>query len=93
MMRTLGVLFALLLVPLQTPAQDIPPIIDMHMHAGIVGGDLSLGLCVPWVTQFPAWDQNRTWQQIWLETMTDPPCSYPIGWPGRGGPNRTTGEP
>lgn len=81
MMRTLGVLLALLLVPLQSPAQTIPPIIDMHMHAGIVGGDLSLGLCVPWVTQFPAWDPNRSWQQVWLEAMTDPPCSDPIWSP------------
>lgn len=80
-MRTLGVLLALLLVPLQSPAQNSAPIIDMHMHAGIVGGDLSLGLCVPWVTQFPARGPNRTWQQVWLEAMTNPPCSDPIWSP------------
>ena len=80
-MRTLGLLLALLLVPVQSTPQNIPPIIDMHMHAGIVGGDLSLGLCVPWVTQFPARAPNRTWQQAWLEAMTKPPCSDPIWSP------------
>jgi uncharacterized protein len=83
MMRSLGLMLALVLVHRQVPAQNVPPIIDMHMHAGIVGGDLSLGLCVPWVEQFPAWDPNRSWQKVWLEAMTNPPCSDPI-WSPKG---------
>lgn len=84
--RLLVIALALSLVHLPTRAQEPrvqerPPIIDMHMHAGIVGGDVSLGLCVPWVTQFPAWDPNRTWRQVWLEAMTNPPCSDPIWSP------------
>lgn len=53
----------------------------MHLHAGIVGGDLSLGLCVPWVSQFPPWDPDRPWEQVWFETMTKPPCRDPIWSP------------
>lgn len=64
-------------------AEERLPIIDMHLHTGIVGGEPSMGLCVPWVTQFPAWDSKRPWQDVWLETMTNPPCSDPI-WSPKG---------
>jgi uncharacterized protein len=37
MMRASGLMLALLLVPLQTPAQQRPPIIDMHLHAYPIG--------------------------------------------------------
>lgn len=37
MMQALGLILALLLVPLQTVAQQRPPIIDMHLHAYPIG--------------------------------------------------------
>jgi predicted TIM-barrel fold metal-dependent hydrolase len=54
----------------------------MHLHTG-VEPEMRLGLCVPWVTQFPAWDPNDgPWADIWLKAMTDPQCPDPIWSPG-----------
>jgi predicted TIM-barrel fold metal-dependent hydrolase len=54
----------------------------MHLHAGIEP-EMRLGLCVPWVTQFPPWDpKDGPWADIWMEAMTDPPCADPIWSPG-----------
>lgn len=62
-------------------AQEELPVIDMHLHTGISGEDLSIGLCVPWVKQFPPWDPNRPWKEVWMETMKNPPCPDPIWSP------------
>jgi len=44
---------------------------------------MRLGLCIPWVTQFPPWDPNDgPWADIWMGAMTNPPCADPIWSPG-----------
>lgn len=81
MIRPLLLALAVALAPLPTQADEAPPIIDMHLHTGIAGGDTALGLCIPWVTQFPPWDPERAWGDVWMETMTKPPCADPIWSP------------
>jgi predicted TIM-barrel fold metal-dependent hydrolase len=62
-------------------AQERLPIIDMHLHAGI-DSEMRLGLCVPWVTQFPPWDpKDGPWADVWMGAMTEPPCADPIWSP------------
>lgn len=63
-------------------AQQPLPIIDMHLHT--VGDNPRTGLCIPWVEQFPAWDAQPQWGEVWLEAMTNPPCPDPIWSPGDG---------
>lgn len=78
----LVLMLALSLAPLPTHAQERPPIIDMHLHTGVLP-DTRFALCVPWVTQFPPWDPKAgSWKDIWWEAMTNPPCPDPIWSPG-----------
>lgn len=72
---------ALLLPLLGACAQQRLPIIDMHLHAS--SRTLSWALCVPWITQVPTLDQNKTWEGAWNAAVTNPPCSDPI-WPPNG---------
>jgi hypothetical protein len=74
-------LLALGLLPLDAYAQHRLPIIDMHLHA--TDGNLPWAVCIPWVTQGPAWDPKRAWKEVWHEAVTSPPCPDPI-WPPKG---------
>ena len=74
-------LLALSLLPLDAYAQQRLPIIDMHLHAS--DGSLPWAVCIPWVTQVPAWDPKRAWKEVWHEAVTNPPCPDPI-WPPKG---------
>ena len=68
-------LLLLLLLPLQVYPQRLP-IIDMHLHAS--ERTISWAICVPWLTQVPERDPNRTWEDAWKFVVTNPPCSNPI---------------
>ncbi|MAW81169.1 MAG: metal-dependent hydrolase [Parvularcula sp.] len=52
------------------------PVIDMHLHA--YEEEIPAALCVPWITQFPAWDTREAWNDIWIKAMVEPPCDDPI---------------
>lgn len=81
MTKRLAYVLAPLLMPVQASAQQRLPIIDMHLHA--TDGSLRWAVCVPWVTQVPAWDQRRPWTDVWNDAVTKPPCADPI-WPPAG---------
>lgn len=63
-------------------ASAAPPILDMHMHAlGIADeGPPPIAVCVPF-ENFPAWDQRRPYQEVWLERLKNPGCSNPVWSP------------
>lgn len=52
------------------------PILDMHLHA--IEPLPPVGLCIPWVSQFPPHDPRRPWAEVFFEAMTEPPCTDPI---------------
>ena len=52
------------------------PIIDVHLHAYEQGAPFYL--CIPWMTQFPAWDGQGEWEDVFFQTMTEPDCPDPI---------------
>lgn len=58
------------------PLSAQEPIIDMHLHAW--DDNASLALCIPWSTQFSAWERDTPWGDLWMEGMTNPPCDEPI---------------
>ena len=70
---------ALLLPRLDNHAQQRLPIIDMHLHAA--DRSLPWALCIPWVTQVPLLEANKTWEESWNAMVTNPPCSNPIRSP------------
>ena len=63
-------------------ANAAPPILDMHLHAlGIADqGPPPVAVCVPFES-FPAWDQRRPYQDVWLETLKKPSCANPVWSP------------
>lgn len=75
LMQILATFFTVSLACAQSP----PPIIDMHLHAE--EEDLPFAICIPWATQLPAWDQQRKWEEVFFEAMTNPPCADPIWAP------------
>ncbi len=40
-----------------------------------------MGLCIPVVTQVPAFDPSRPWEEVFLEATKNPPCSDAIWSP------------
>ena len=36
------------------------------------------GCGLPWVTQFPAWERERPWEEVFIEAMAKPSCANPI---------------
>jgi len=80
MMRTLGLVLALLLVPLQALAQQPPPIIDMHLHAYTAdhNGPPPLGLCIPLYAYLRPLDPGR---EVFNPASREPQCADPIWSP------------
>jgi uncharacterized protein len=80
MMRTLGLMLALLLVPLQALAQQRPPIIDMHLHAYTAdhNGPPPLGLCIPLYAYLRPLDPGR---EVFKPASREPQCADPIWSP------------
>lgn len=74
-----GFLLTALALAAPVSAQRPAPVVDMHLHAE--SSDFPVGLCLPWIRQFPPWDQDRSWEEIFLEAMAEPPCDDPIWSP------------
>jgi uncharacterized protein len=77
------------LLPLFVLAAAIPahakprePIIDMHMHAMGANdqGPAPLAICTPF-PEFPAWDQRRPYEEVFMERLTKPTCPDPVWSP------------
>lgn len=58
------------------------PIIDVHMHAMAADeqGPPPLAMCTPF-NQFPAWDQRRPYNEIFLDGLKRPTCNDPVWSP------------
>ncbi len=58
------------------------PIIDMHMHALAADeqGPPPLGMCTP-IEEFPAWDQRKTYAEIFIGRLKTPTCKDPVWSP------------
>ena len=81
--KLLVVMLALPLVPLQLPAQERLPIIDMHLHANAAhaNGPPPLAICVPLHAYMPALDPRESWEEVFLAALKNPRCSDPIWSP------------
>jgi predicted TIM-barrel fold metal-dependent hydrolase len=79
----LGVLSCLLLAvgAAPTAAQNRPPIIDMHMHAGRFDLMPRTGVCSPFDPPAPLWDQRRAFVEVWQAMLESPPCADPARSP------------
>lgn len=77
-----GIIIAGLLCACTTTISQPPldhydgPIIDVHLHAFKEAPPFSL--CLPWIKQFPVWDQREDWGTQGLEPMLNPSCDDPI---------------
>lgn len=58
------------------------PIIDMHMHALAADeqGPPPLAICTPF-EEFPAWDQRKTYTEIFIGRIKQPTCKDPVWSP------------
>jgi len=76
--------FALLpaLLPVETAAQDRPPILDVHMHALPADhqGPPPLGMCVGRAIN-PAWDPSGDYGEVFMDMLKRPPCDDPVWSP------------
>lgn len=59
-----------------------PPIIDMHMHAFAADdqGPPPMGMCTPF-NEFPVWDQQRPYSEIFMDRFKRPSCKDPVWSP------------
>lgn len=57
------------------------PIIDMHMHA-LAANEQGppLAMCTPF-EEFPAWDQRKTYSEIFFDRLKRPTCKDPTWSP------------
>ena len=63
-------------------AQQRPPIIDMHLHAGPIDaqGPPPIAVCAP-VEAFPHWDPAQPYGMTFGALTKDPPCANPLWSP------------
>ena len=73
--------FFLLLVELAA-AQEVAPILDMHLHAMGANdqGPAPIAICAPFST-FSAWDQRQEYPNTFMGRMKNPPCEDPVWSP------------
>ena len=73
---------AALMLATQAPAQPRPPILDMHMHAMAIAeaGPMPQAMCTPFL-EFPVWDQQRPYEELFLEQVQHPSCPDPVWAP------------
>jgi hypothetical protein len=76
------VTFCALLVPVVSsvlPAQELPPIIDMHLHALAADdqGPPPVAICTP-INPFPAWDPAESYGATFMRMLNNPACRDPI---------------
>ena len=81
-MKTITTYLILLLVSTPLPAQDRPPIIDMHLHAlpADAQGPPPLGMCTP-IYPMPTWDPAQPYAQTFMAMFKNPPCEDPVWSP------------
>lgn len=75
--------FAVALLVGATAGQAAPaPIIDMHLHALAADeqGPPPLAMCTPF-DEFPAWDQRKTYTEIFIDRLKRPTCKDPVWSP------------
>ena len=62
-------------------AQELLPIIDMHMHAMAANaqGPPPLAMCTP--LQLPTWDPNRPYVETFMSMQKEPECANPVWSP------------
>ena len=80
-MKNFAVCLLLCLTVQSLYAQEQLPIIDMHMHAmpADAQGPPPLAMCTP--MQFPVWDQNRSYAEVFLSMQKAPECPDPVWSP------------
>jgi uncharacterized protein len=78
----LSLLPLLLLAPLGLHAQERPPILDVHLHAGAADsqGPPPLGMCTP-IESFPVMDSRISYQETFLSLFKEPACPDPVWSP------------
>jgi hypothetical protein len=84
----LGVLSCLFLALGGAPAaaQNRPPIIDMHLHVGLNQvPPPPTGVCTPFDSPLPLWDQRLPFLEVWASMLTSPPCADPVWSPTTAG--------
>jgi hypothetical protein len=79
------VTFCALLVPVVSsvlPAQELPPIIDMHLHALAADdqGPPPVAICTP-INPFPAWDPAESYGATFMRMLKHPACRDPVWSP------------
>jgi predicted TIM-barrel fold metal-dependent hydrolase len=81
-MKSPMVCMALALSVTTAPAQERPPILDMHLHAlaATAQGPPPLGLCTP-IQPFPAWDPTKPYGETFTALLKAPNCADPIWSP------------
>lgn len=75
--------FSSLAVAASAPASAAPePVIDMHMHAlaADAQGPPPMAMCTPF-DEFPAWDQRKSYSDIFMDRIKRPTCKDPVWSP------------
>lgn len=78
-----AVLAVIFLLPAGLAGQEVPPIIDMHLHAGTADeyGPPPLGLCTPMLEYAPEMQPGQSWEEAFIEAFENPTCPDPIWSP------------
>ncbi|MDX1421100.1 MAG: amidohydrolase family protein [Rubricoccaceae bacterium] len=81
-MKTALLCTASVLLAASAPAQDGPPVLDVHLHAlaADAQGPPPLGMCTP-IPEFPAWDPATPYPARFLALFKEPPCDDPVWSP------------
>lgn len=58
------------------------PVLDVHMHALAADeqGPPPMGMCTPF-PEFPAWDQRKSYTDVFLDRLKHPKCAKPVWSP------------
>lgn len=81
-MRTANLAVLLVLLVGSVNAQEVLPIIDMHVHA-LAANDQGLppvAVCTP-INPFPVWDPAQPYEATFMGMLKKPPCDHPVWSP------------
>ena len=81
-MRTATLAVPLVLLVGSINAQEVLPIIDMHVHALAANdqGPPPVAICTP-INPFPVWDPAQPYEATFLGMLKKPPCDHPVWSP------------
>jgi len=81
-MKNVVLYLAFTLLATSAPAQERPPILDMHLHAVEANsqGPPPLGMCTP-IEPFPSWDPKRPYDETFMAMLKAPACADPVWSP------------